>query len=363
MHYWLVRMRGGEKVVESLCRLFPDADLFTHVYDPGGVSETIRSHRVQETFVGRLPAARTRYPRYLPLMPAALARLDLSDYDLVLSSEAGPAKGVRVREGSLHVCYCHTPMRYVWDLYEEYRDSAGPATRLVMPPLVQWLRRWDRRTAQGVDHFIANSEHVKARIRRHYGRGAEVIHPPVDTRQFTPRNGPGSYYLFVGHLVAYKRADLAVRAATRLGRRLIVVGDGEELPNLRAIAGPSVEFVGRQTADTLRDLYAGCRALLFPGEEDFGIVPVEAMACGRPVLALGRGGALETVVDGETGLFFGSRTEEALVEAILRFECAERDFDPGLIRARAERFDRAVFERKMTAALARLGLDGQPRET
>lgn len=354
VHYWLVHMRGGEKVVEALCELFPDADLYTHAYEPDAMSQTIRRHRVQTTAIGRLPGVTRHYEKYLPLMPFALEALDLDDYDLVISSESGPAKGVRAAPGALHVCYCHTPMRYVWDMYEEYRATAGPVTRAAMPLLVRLLRRWDRRTASRVNHFVANSQNVRNRIRCHWGRDAEVIHPPVDTGRFAPAASVDDFYLLAGALVAYKRPDLAVEAFNRMGKPLVVIGGGKELERLRRMAGPTITCMGRQPDEVLADHYARCRALVFPGVEDFGIVPVEAMASGRPVIALGQGGALETVREGVSGLFFRQQTVEALIDAVRRFEADEHTFSTERIVEHARRFDRSLFKRRMGAAIDRL---------
>jgi glycosyltransferase involved in cell wall biosynthesis len=349
VHYWLVTMRGGEKVLDALCELYPQAEIFTHVYVPGAVSERIRSHRVQTTFIGRLPRAEHWYKRYLPLMPLALSLLDLSGFDLVVSSESGPAKGVRVPPGAVHVCYCHTPMRYIWNMYEDYRRSADPLSRLAMPLLAPALRRWDRRTAQRVDCVVANSANVAARVRECWGREAQVIPPPVDTAGFDPTRPAEDFYLSVGALTAYKRIDLAVEAFTRLGRKLVVVGSGECSARLKAMAGPTVSFLGHLPDAAVRDLYARCRAFVFPGEEDFGIAPVEAMAAGKPVVAYGAGGALETVLDGKTGVFFREQTPEALAEAVTRFETLT--FDPASISAHARGFDRSLFLDRMRRAI------------
>lgn len=352
VHYWLVAMRGGEKVIEALCEMFPDADIYTHVYAPERVSDVICRHRVQTTFIARLPYASRRYRSYLPLMPLALEQLDLRGYDLVISSESGPAKGVITSPDTLHVCYCHSPMRYLWNMYHEYREGAGLAGRFVMPWLAHRLRLWDFQTAARVDCFVANSRNVAKRISKYYRRDSVVVHPPVDvsTYQFTdvppPSQEPG-YYLHVGELVGYKRVDLAIAACARLGRRLVVVGDGPDAAALHRMAGPEVVFVGRVSNAELRRYYAHCRALLFPAEEDFGIVPLEAMACGRPVVAFGRGGALETVVDGKTGVFFPAQTAEALAAAIERLEVSEPDFDRAVISAHAQGFATDLFKRQM----------------
>ncbi|HLN24231.1 MAG TPA: glycosyltransferase [Patescibacteria group bacterium] len=353
IHYWLVKSRGGEKVLDALCELFPDADIFTHVYDPAAVSETIRRHTVHTTFIHKLPGAIRHYQTYLPLMPLALEALDLRAYDLVISSESGPAKGVLVSPETLHVCYCHTPMRYIWDLYHDYRASAGPLTRLLMPPLVHYLRLWDVVSANRVDQFIANSSAVARRIQRHYRRPSRIIHPPVDVDAFVPVAQPDDFYLVVGQLVPYKRAELAVEAFNRLGRKLVVIGDGPQLKALRAQAGPMVSILGPQPFSVLRDHYARCRALVFPGEEDFGIVPVEAMASGRPVIALRKGGALDTVVEGLSGLFFDRPEPQSLMDAVIRFEAAEHDFDSAAIVAHARQFDRSRFLAEMREVLDR----------
>ena len=353
IHYWLVKSRGGEKVLDALCEMFPEADIFTHVYDPAAVSETIRRHTIHTTFIQKLPWAIRHYQKYLPLMPLALESLDLRGYDLVISSESGPAKGVLVSPETLHVCYCHTPMRYIWDLYHDYLASAGWFTRLLMPSLVHYLRLWDVLSANRVDQFIANSSTVAHRIQRHYRRPSRIIHPPVDVDAFAPAAQTDDFYLLVGQLVPYKRADLAVEAFNRLGRKLVVIGDGEQLKALRAQAGPTVSILGPQSFAVLRDHYARCRALVFPGEEDFGIVPVEAMASGRPVIALRKGGALDTVVEGLSGLFFDEPEPQSLMDAVLRFEAEEFRFDSAAIIAHARQFDRSRFLAEMREVVDR----------
>jgi len=354
VHYWLINMRGGERVVEALCELYPDADVYTHVAEPEVLSDTIRGHRIQETFIARLPGARRHYQKYLALMPLALEQLDLRAYDLVISSECGPAKGVITTPRTLHLCYCHSPMRYVWDMYWDYLRDVSRPMRPLARVLLHYLRRWDLASAFRVDHFMANSDYVARRVRKHYRRDAHVIHPPVDTEAFGPAESTADYYLMVGELVSYKRADLAVSAFSRAGKRLVVIGAGEQLSELRRRAGPTVEVMGRQPASVIRDKYAHCRALLFPGEEDFGIVPIEAMASGRPVIAYRRGGALETVVEGRTGLFFDEQTEDSLLAAVERFEEIEETFDPADIRRHAIGFDKQVFKAKFRARAERL---------
>ncbi|GJD52776.1 D-inositol-3-phosphate glycosyltransferase [Methylobacterium crusticola] len=362
VHYWLVGMRGGEKVLEALCRIYPQADIFTHVYDPSAMSETIRSRNVQQSFIGSLPYARKLYKNYLPLMPMALEQLDLRGYDLILSSEAGPAKGIIPPPGALHICYCHSPMRYIWNMFHDYRAGAGFLKRALMLPAAHYVRNWDAVSAQRVDHFVANSRTVADRIERYYRRDAEVIPPPVavDDFEIVPEAERGDYYLMAGELVGYKRPDLAVEAFNAMGRRLVVVGGGEMLERIRRLAGPTVTVLGPQPFAQLRHLYARCQALVFPGEEDFGIVPVEAMASGRPVIAFGRGGATESVVDGQTGLFFHEQSAAAIIEAEQRFRATT--FDPALCRAQAERFAAARFELRMQAFVeARLRQARAPR--
>ena len=359
IHYWLVGMRGGEKVVEALCEMFPDADVFTHVYDPKKISPTITSHPVHTSFIQKLPFARRLYKQYMPLMPGALERLDLSAYDLVISSESGPAKGVIVRPDALHVCYCHTPMRYLWDQYHHYHEASGMLSRTGLSLLSGRLRQWDVTSAARVDHFIANSTAVASRVRKYWRRSAEVISPPVDTAKFVARQDRDDFYLHVGELVPYKRVDIAVEACTLLERRLVVIGDGPDMAALKAKAGPTVEFLGRVPDDVLADHYARCKALLFPAEEDFGIVPVEAMAAGAPVLAFSRGGARDYVSDGETGLFFDDQSPQGLVGSIIRYEMMEDRFDHHAIAAFARGFDRAVFDQNMKSAILRV-MDGEP---
>lgn len=343
IHYWLVGMRGGEKVLEALCNMYPTADIYTHTYDKGAISHIINGHKIQTTFIQKLPYAKKMYKKYLPLMPMALEQIDLSEYDLVISSESGPSKGVIPMASALHVCYCHSPMRYIWNMYNRYYETSGTMTRMMMPPLAHYLRNWDVATANRVDEFAANSSTVAQRIKSYYRRDSDVIHPPVDTNAFRPAllSDVGDHYLMVGELVSYKRPDLAVEACNRLKAKLVVIGGGEMLAHMRKIAGPTVTIMGPQPFDVLRYHYAHCRALIFPGEEDFGIVPVEAMASGRPVIAFGRGGATETVVEGRTGVFFSTQSVEALIDAIKR--CDLMDFNPADAVERASDFRSEVF--------------------
>ena len=363
VHDWLTGMRGGERCLEVFCELFPGADLFTLLHVPGSTSPAIERMRIVTSFLQRMPGAAEHYRRYLPLFPLAMRAFDFSGYDLVLSSSHAVAKAARRRAGAVHVCYCFTPMRYIWDLYDDYFGVRAPlADRLAMPPVAAALRRWDRRTSARIDHVIAISRFVADRIRRVWRRDAEIIYPPVDVSRFAiADDGPDDYYLVVSALVPYKRVDLAVAAATRMGRRLLVVGAGPEAPRLAAMAGPTVEFLGWRSDAEIGSLYARCRALLFPPLEDFGIVPLEAMAAGRPVVAYGAGGATETVipVDGgadapPTGVFFGEQHVDALVEGMAAVERLAHRFEPKALRARAESFDRPLFRDRIAACLTRV---------
>jgi len=348
VHYWLVSLRGGERVLEAICELYPDADIFTHVYDPDRMSDTIRRHRVQTTIISMLPWARRLYQSYLPLMPFALEQLDLQAYDLVISSESGPAKGILTRPDALHICYCHTPMRYVWNMYHEYRHGLSRPKRWVMAILLHRLRQWDVTAAARVDHFIANSHNVALRIRKYYRRDSMVIHPPVDLDCFgTAASAQAEdFYLCIGQLVAYKRVDLVIQAFNKLGKRLVVIGEGKERCKLGKLAGSNITFLDRIDDQSLCDYYARCQALIFSAEEDFGIVPLEAMASGKPVIAFGKGGALETVVPGLTGLLFPEQTAESLATAVLQFEQIKHKFSSKEIAAHAARFSKERFKRE-----------------
>lgn len=342
-------MRGGEKVVEALCRLLPEADIFTLFLDPARISPTILSHRITVSSLNRF----RRYHRsLLPLMPLALESFDLRGYDLIISSESGPAKGVLAPSTARHICYCETPMRYLWDLYPAYRNefTRSRVKRALMAPLANYLRLWDYASAARVDEFIANSENVRRRIWKTYRRESEVIYPPVAVDAFCWKP-PGDYYFTVSELVAYKRIDAAVRVFSANGRKLKVAGDGPEYKALRRMAAANVEFCGRVSDADLRELYARSRAFVMPGEEDFGITPVEALASGKPVIALGRGGALETVPS-HGGVLYAAPEDGLLAHAIREFEASEARFQPSSLRAWAARFSEAEFDRKMTAKLA-----------
>jgi glycosyltransferase involved in cell wall biosynthesis len=355
VHYWLVGMRGGERVIERLLDMFPGADVFTHVYDPRKVSEKIRAARVRETFIGRLPGARRHYQIYLPLMPLALEELDLRSYDLVISSESGPAKGVITRPDALHICYCHSPMRYLWDHYHDYKRSARGIGRLMMPAMFHRLRQWDVNSARRVDGIIANSTFVASRIRKTWGCEARVVHPPVAIDEFHSSAQVSDRYLWVSQMTPYKRADIALQAFNRLGVPALMVGDGEMYRYVSTFAGPNIEVRRRLSFSELKAAYATCKALVFTAEEDFGIVPVEANASGRPVIAFGRGGVTDTIRDGTTGLFFHEQTVDALCAAIGRFEDWLPRFRPEDARASAARFSPEAFRAGMLRALDEFG--------
>ncbi|CAB1127835.1 conserved protein of unknown function [Candidatus Hydrogenisulfobacillus filiaventi] len=350
VHDWLVTMGGAERVLEEFARLFPEAPIYTGVVIPERLSPLLRSHPIIPSFVQHWPGARRRYNRYLPFLAYAFEQFDLSGYDLVLSSSASVAKGVLTRAETAHVSYIHTPMRYAWDLYPRYRDQeAKGLTRRLMGPVFHWLRLWDRMSADRPDVLIANSRTVEARIAKHWHRRSYLIWPPVDVDRIGLSREPGEYYLVLSRLVGYKRVDLAVAAATRARLPLIVAGDGPDLPRLRRMAGPGVRFLGRVDEATRVALLQGAKALLFPGEEDFGITPVEAMAAGRPVIAYGRGGVLDSVEPGVSGVFFREQTVEDLLTAVEAAEALEWDRDR--IRAQAERFRPQRFREELTRVI------------
>lgn len=358
VHYWLVRRRGGERVVEVLAEMFPQADIFTLVLDRNSLAEPLRRRRITPSFLQKLPGVNRYYRKLLPLFPMALEQFRLDAYDLVISSESGPAKGVITPARTCHICYCHSPMRYLWDMFHQYQQDAGPVSRVLFTLSAHYVRMWDLATASRVDHFVASSSNGATRIRKYYRRDAKVIYPPVDLSSFSLTNGQDDFYLVVSPLVQYKRVDLAVDACNVLKRRLVVIGEGEQLPALRAACGPTITLLGFQPDSVVREHYRRCRAFLFPGEEDIGLTPIEAQASGRPVIAYGRGGALETVdgffvgepprPESATGVFFSQQSVQSLVEAIQVFESVEARFSPALIRAQVERFDVSRFRTEMT---------------
>jgi glycosyltransferase involved in cell wall biosynthesis len=354
VHYWLVNHRGGEKVLEAICRLFPEADIFTLFYEPEAVSPFIRSRKIHASGLNPL---RRFYRSLLPLMPVALESFDLRAYDLVISSESGPAKGVLTSSTTEHFCYCHTPMRYLWELFPAYRNDypGNPIRNALFAPIASYLRTWDYATAARVDGFMANSRNVKRRIRKTWRRRSLLVYPPVATDTF--HCGPArDYSLTVSELVPYKRLDYAVRAFARSGRRLRIVGDGPEYRSLRRLAAANVEFCGRVSDDELRDLYSHCSEFIVPGEEDFGMSSVEALASGKPVVALARGGSLEIVGNG-CGILYAEPDETCLNEALRSLDRVRPLLQPERMVSRAGRFSEAVFATRFTQALARLRTD------
>ncbi len=388
-HDWLTGMRGGERVLEVLCRSFPKAPIYTLIHNPAAVSDVINAHPVTTSWLQRVPGIRQHYRYFLPFFPDAIERLQPMAADLLISTSHCVAKGLPPPKGARHLCYCFTPMRYAWLFYEEYFGK-NTLKKMALTPYLSRLRAWDRATCDRVDRFVALSRHVQKRIQTFYGREADVVYPPVNTSFWTPappesvgtprldqrsevrsqrsevdnhestiRNqqyihtsrASGAYDLIVSALVPYKKIELAVRAYTRLGYPLKIVGMGTQSTRLRRMAGARIEFLGRLEDERIRDLYRHCRLLVFPGEEDFGIVPVEAQACGRPVVAYGIGGVLETVVDGQTGIFFHAQTEAALLGAIE--QGAATTWDPVAIRANAERFSEANFISGLTASISK----------
>lgn len=353
VHDWLTGMRGGEKCLEEFVRLFPQADLYTLLHIKSSVSKEIENRKIIVSFLQKLPFVETKYRYYLPLMPFAISGFDLRGYDLVLSSSHCVAKAVRVSSGALHVCYCHTPMRYIWDQFDQYfnRPGSPKLASLIMKIIAPSLRRWDVRMNRHVDHFIANSKHVQKRIKKYYRRDSTVIYPPADTEFFKPQGEEReNFFLILSAFAPYKRVDLAVEAFNELGYPLVVIGTGQDEQRLRNLAEKNIQFKGWLDASEIRSYLERCIALIFPGEEDFGITPVEAQAMGRPVIAYGKGGALETVVsnsenlaDPPTGVFFNEPTVKALVEAVAHFETIESSFDPSHIRQRAQGFDAKIF--------------------
>ncbi|HUB35352.1 MAG TPA: glycosyltransferase [Solirubrobacteraceae bacterium] len=358
VHEWLTNPGGSELVMMELLEMFPQAELFVSIHGPGPWPQTISSREVHTSYLNRLPGAARHYQKLLPLMNRAYRSFDLSGFQLVLSSNHACAKNVRVPPGALHVCYCHTPMRYAWEERFLEGEPIGRVGRLALPALLPLLRRQDRAAAAGVDAFVANSSHVAERIERFYGRSSVVVNPPVDVERFLGlERAPEDFYLVFGRVVPYKRVDLAVEACAQLGVPLRVAGDGRALEEVRAAAPPDapVSFLGKVSDERRDRLLSGARALLFPGEEDFGMVPVEAQAAGVPIVAYGVGGATETVIEGQTGVLFEPQSASALAAAIERLQALE--LDPRRARENARRFGRERFREQLAAAI-----DGAARE-
>ncbi|HZS75520.1 MAG TPA: glycosyltransferase [Ktedonobacteraceae bacterium] len=357
VHDYLNQMGGAERVVLALHELFPDAPLYTSIFDPKRVDPAFSRMDIRTTFMQKLPFVKKHHQPFLPLYPFAMERLDLSGYDLVLSSSSAFGKGVITKPGTLHICYCHTPMRWCWN-YDEYveREHLGKISRSILPFLITGLRIWDQTSAMRVDHFIANSPLVAERIQKYYRREAVVIPPPVEASRFPfdPTAKSEDYFLIVSRLLPYKRIDLAIEACNRLRLPLVIIGSGRDEQRLRGLAGPTIRFLGRLSDPDVLSYYAHCRAFILPGEEDFGITPLEAQASGRPVIAYGAGGALASVVDGVTGKFFPEQTVDSLVEVLASFD--ERQYDPQTIHSHALEFDKPRFLRRIRQFIeAKLG--------
>lgn len=344
VHDWLTNMGGAEQVVINFKEVYKDAPIYTTFYNPNNLDDKLKNLDVKTSFLQKKKMV-TNHKKYFPLMPLAFENFDLNEYDVVLSSSSSCAKGVITKPGSIHICYCHTPMRYAWEKRDEYLNGMGKLKKKLIKILLHYMRIWDYASSARVDYFIANSTEVQKRIKKHYKRDSIVINPPVRCNLFDISETDGDYYFIVSRLVGYKRFDLAVQACSQLGKKLVIIGDGPEKEKLMSLANENITFLGRQPDDVVKKYMSECKALLYPGEEDFGIVPVEAQACGRPVIAYGKGGVLDSVVPEKTGVFFKEQSVESLKEAILKFE--KMSFDKQEIRKHALKFDESVFREKI----------------
>jgi len=348
IHDWLTGMRGGEKVVEAICELYPEADLYTLFHFKGAVSDTIEKMNIHTSFLQYMPFARKYYRYYLPFMPMAIEAFNVKNYDLIISSSHCVAKGVIPGKNAVHICYCHTPVRYAWEMYGQYFAIGNKPKGIkdfVIEGVMKYIRNWDIKTVGRVNHFVSNSENIKERIKRCYNREAAVIYPPVDTEYYGNKDivdKREDYYLLAGAFAPYKRLDLAVEAFNKLGYRLVIIGQGQDEKKLRSLADKNIEFLGWQDDKKLYECYSKCKAFIFPGEEDFGIMPVETQLAGTPVIAYGKGGALETVIDGKTGVLFYEQTCEALIGAVKKFE--NMSFNRNAVRENGLRFNKARFK-------------------
>jgi glycosyltransferase involved in cell wall biosynthesis len=363
VHDYLNQMGGAERVVMALHEIFPEAPIYTSIYDPQRVDAAFQKMDIRTSFMQKLPMVTKHHQPYLPFYPFAMESLDLRGYDLVLSSSSAFGKGVITRPETLHICYCYTPMRWCWN-YDEYveREQLGKMARRILPFLITGLRIWDQTSAMRVDHFIAISPVVAERIQKYYRRDAVIIPPPVEARRFSfnPTVQVEDYFLIVSRLIPYKRIDIAIEACNALQVPLIIIGSGRDLERLKKMSGPTIRFMGRLSDEEVLRYYTHCRAFLFPGEEDFGITPLEAQAAGRPVIAYGAGGALASVVDGVTGMFFNEQTVKSLADALTSFD--ERTYDPQTIRNHALEFDLPRFHRRILQFIeAKMG-EERPKE-
>ena len=340
VHDWLTDMGGAEQVVINFKKIYPSAPIYTTIYNDEKLDSSLKNIKPKTSFIQRKRKI-TNHKKYFPLMPLAFENFNFNDYDVVISSSSCCAKGILTPPECIHICYCHTPMRYAWEMRDEYLQNMGKFKRKLAKILLHYMRIWDVNSSKRVDYFIANSNTVKKRIKKYYDRDSKVIFPPVRCNMFNISETDGDYYLVLSRLVAYKKFDLAVKACSELGKKLIVIGDGPERKTLENMSNNNVTFLGRQPDEIVKKYMAECKALLFPGEEDFGIVPVEAQACGRPVIAYGKGGVLDTVIDGKTGVYFEEQTVESLKNAILKFE--NMKFDKNEIRNHSLKFDEKIF--------------------
>jgi glycosyltransferase involved in cell wall biosynthesis len=352
VHDFLNQMGGAENVVKVFREIFPDAPIYTSIYNPSAVCPSFQTADIRTSFMQRLPFVKKHARKYLALYPYAFELFDLSEFDVVLSSSSSFAKGVITPPKTTHICYCYTPMRFVWN-YHTYieQEPFGRATKVLLPYIIHRLRRWDEITANRVDHFISISGEVAARIRKYYRRESTIIHPPVDTSRFRVGEKDGGYFLVLSRLLPYKRIDIVIEAFNRLRLPLKIVGDGRDLERLNNMAGPTVEFLGRLPEEEMQRCLRECRALVFPGLEDFGLAPLEAMSCGKPVIAYAAGGALDTIREGITGTFFYTQTAQSVIEAVRGFHPGE--YDPWEIRQHAELFDVSIFKEQILKFVAR----------
>lgn len=348
VHDWLVNYGGAERVVETFLEIFPQADIYTLVYDEKKMGKSFSKEKVHTTFIQKIPKATKLYTKLLPLMPLAFEELNLTKYDLVISSSSCCAKGIITSPNTLHLSYIHSPMRYIWDLYYEYKEKSNFLVKIFMTVFSKKLRIWDITSSRRIDVLIANSNYIKKRIKKCWGLDAEVINPPVETEKYFPnQKEPEDFYVVFSRFVAYKRIDLAIKACKELGKKLVVIGDGEEREKLKKLADndKNIIFTGRISDEEVRDYLQRCKAMIFSAEEDFGIIPVEVQACGRPVIAYGKGGALETVVNGKTGVFFYEQDKESVVKAIEEFE--QMKFDTVDILENSKKFSKEIFKKKI----------------
>jgi glycosyltransferase involved in cell wall biosynthesis len=349
VHYWLDDYRGGEKVVEAFCEMFPHADIYTHIYKPEKLPKAITSHKVYTTFISRLPFAKKYYRYYLILMPLALYMLNLKKYDLIISSESGPAKGVRKGKCAKHICYCHSPMRYIWDMRKDYVQNKNIIFKILWFVVSCYLRHWDRKSAEGVDIFIANSKFVSARIRKFYNRKSVVVNPPVEINKFTGRKCKKDFYLFASQLVPYKKAKMVVEAFNILDLPLCIIGDGSDMDNVKKAAGSNIQILGKVSDQLLKEKMETCRAFIFAGKEDFGIVFVEALSAGAPVIAYGKGGSREIIENNKTGILFNKQSVDAIVNAVKLFnDCNIKLLSSMEIAVRTKRYSKKNLKKNIT---------------